>query len=131
MNITKTAFSVAAALVLGSAAEVALSDNTDATADRIKAAVTPGEMVLSGSDVKSIHTGSTVAKYRVCMKKEQGDAEMKVSYDDQDTLLKSGHCKTVTGKAISATASKPLSGSDRIVATYHRVKSDAGSDSGD
>src|SRR6516165_8929514 len=78
MNITKTAFSVAAALVLGSAAEVALSDNTDATADRIKAAVTPGEMVLSGSDVKSIHTGSTVAKYRVCMKKEQGDAEMKV-----------------------------------------------------
>jgi hypothetical protein len=127
----KAIFSVVAALALGSAAQIAVADNTDATTDKVKAAVTPGEMVLSGNDVKSIHTGSSVAKYRVCVKKEQGDAEMKLTYDDQDTLLKSGHCKTVSGKAISATPSKPLAGSDRIVATYHRVKGDEGSDSGD
>jgi hypothetical protein len=109
--------------VLALCSSVAFADDTSSvTTDKLKAAMSPGEFVLTGSDVKTIHDSSTAHQYRVCLKREQGEADLKVMYDDQEARVKLGDCKTVTGKKIEATPSSALTGDERIVATYHREK---------
>lgn len=98
------------------------ADKTEATMDKMKAAVTPGEMDLTGKEVKTIHHSDTAKEYKVCVKPGDDAASMKVRYDDQETIVKPGDCTEVTGKTINATAAEPLTGSRHIMATYHAVK---------
>lgn len=115
----KTVFMiVAAALFAGSAA---YADDTSATADTMKAAVTPGELVLTGSEVKNIHEGKEAKEYRVCVKTETQAAPMRVIYDGQEVALKPGDCTEVSGK-IDVTPEHALTGKAHIVATFHHVK---------
>jgi hypothetical protein len=104
------------------------SGETNAATDKVKAAVTPGEFVLSGSDVKTINDSGKLRRYRVCLKKEQsGDTDLKINYDDRQTVVKLGDCKTVEGKKIEATPASSLSGDNHIVGTYHRERHRGGS----
>ncbi|HEY6645096.1 hypothetical protein [Povalibacter sp.] len=48
--------------------------DTPAAVDEIKAAVTPGEIALTGSETKTIHKGSEAKKYRICVKTEKDAA---------------------------------------------------------
>jgi tryptophanyl-tRNA synthetase len=114
--------------MLSASATIALADDTSATSDKVKAAVTPGEFVLTGSDVKTIHDGSSARQYRVCLKREQGATDMKVRYDDNEANVKLGDCKTVTGRKIEATPSSALHHDERIVGTFHHVRSEANAD---
>ena len=91
-------------------------------AAKAKAAVTPGEFVLTGTQVKKIHEGKTERAYNICVKSEQGSASMKVTYDGQVETITPGECKDVKGKKIEATAAEKLTGSNHIVATYHQNK---------
>jgi hypothetical protein len=111
---------MAAGILLGSTAVVAA--DTTAMVDKMKAAVTPGEIVLTGSEVKKIHEGKDASEYRVCVKAEKEAAPMKLTYDGQEAVLKPGDCKEIMGKDINATPAQALSGSAHIVATFHRVK---------
>jgi hypothetical protein len=116
----KTVFMiVAAALFAGSAV---YADDTSATADKMMAAVTPGELVLTGSEVKNIHKGKEAKEYRVCVKTETQSAPMKVMYDGQEVALNPGDCKEVIGKKIDVTPEHALTGKAHIVATFHNVK---------
>ncbi|HTT01481.1 MAG TPA: hypothetical protein VMG11_05270 [Steroidobacteraceae bacterium] len=113
---------IAALVVLSTGATLACADTASET-DKLKAAVTPGEFVLTGTDVKTINDSSSPRQYRVCLKKEEGEADMKISYDDNQTRVKLGDCKTVVGKKIEATPTSSLGSNERIVGTYHHVKS--------
>ena len=97
-------------------------DKTEATMDKMKAAVTPGEIDLTGQEVKTIHNSQTAKDYKVCVKASDESAAMKVRYDDNEATVKPGDCKEVTAKRINLTAAVPLSGSQHIMATYHEVK---------
>lgn len=92
------------------------------TTEKMKAAVTPGEFMLTGSEVKKIHSGKEAREYRICVKAEKESAPMKVIADGKDTTLQPGDCKNVTGKKIEATPAQPLTGSAYIVATFHHEK---------
>ena len=95
---------------------------TSATVDKMKAAVTPGEFVLTGSEVKKIHESTHARDYKICVKAEKDAAPMKVMYDGQSVTVPAGECKEVTGKQIQATPAQALSGSAHIVATFHHQK---------
>lgn len=113
---------LATALALLGASAAFAGDKTEATMDKMKAAVTPGEFDLTGKEVKTIHHGKTAEEYRVCVKPGDEAAAMKVIYDGKQQTLQPGDCKDVTGMSINATAAVPLSGSQHIMATYHEVK---------
>lgn len=117
---TKSVFMIAAVSLLSSLAGFAAE--TPATVDKMKAAVTPGELVLTGSEVKKMHEGKEAKEYRICVKTEKDAAPMKVMYDGQETVLKPGECKDVSGKKIDAMPEHALTGSAHIVATFHHVK---------
>jgi len=108
--------------LLSAGATLACADTATET-DKLKAAVTPGEFVLTGADVKTINDSSSPRQYRVCLKKEDGEADLKITYDDNQTRVKLGDCKTVSGKKIEATPTSSLGANERIVGTYHHVKS--------
>lgn len=111
---------IAATILLGSSAVFAA--DTPAVVDKMKAAVTPGEIALTGSEVKRIHEGKEAKEYRVCVKTEKEAAPMKLMYDGQEAIIKPGDCKDVAGKTIEATPAHALTGSAHIVATFHHVK---------
>jgi hypothetical protein len=98
------------------------ADKTEATMDKMKAAVTPGEIDLTGKEVKTIHHSDTAKEYNVCVKPGDETAAMKVRYDGQETTVQPGDCTQITGKTINATAAEPLTGSRHIMATFHTVK---------
>jgi hypothetical protein len=111
-----------ALLSLGSGLALAQSTSSSEATDKVKAAVTPGEFVLTGSDVKTINDSGKLRRYRVCAKREEGGStDLKVSYDDKDTMVKLGDCKTVVGRKIEATAATTLASDQHIVGTYHHV----------
>lgn len=111
-----------ALLSFGSGLAFAQGTSSSETTDKLKAAVTPGEFVLTGSDVKTINDSGKLRRYRICAKREQGGAtDLKVSYDDKDTMIKVGDCKTVVGRKIDATAATSLAADQHIVGTYHHV----------
>nr|WP_298726712.1 hypothetical protein [uncultured Steroidobacter sp.] len=107
--------------LLGASAAFA-GEKTEATMDRMKAAVTPGEIALTGKEVKTIHHGKTAEEYRVCVKPGDETAAMKVIYDGKQETVQPGDCKDVIGMRINATPAEPLSGSQHIMATYHAVR---------
>jgi hypothetical protein len=110
-----------AALTIGLAPS-AFGADTPETLEKMKAAVTPGEFVLTGSEVKKIHQGKEAREYRICVKAEKEAAPMKVMYDGQTATLSPGDCRDISGKKIEATPAQALSGSAHIVATYHHEK---------
>lgn len=100
----------------------AFAADTPAAIDKMKAAVTPGEIALTGSEVKNIHNGKEAKEYRVCVKTEAEAAPLRLRYDGQEAVLKPGDCKDVTGKIIDATPAQALTGKAHIVATFHSAK---------
>jgi hypothetical protein len=121
MKLTnKIAFASALSLILSFQCSSA-ADLTKAV-DKAKAAVTPGEFVLTGTQVRNIHNGKTPSTYNICVKNEKDTATMKVTYDGQSETIAPGECKNVTGMKIEATPSEKLTGSIHIVATYHHKK---------
>ena len=100
-------------------APLAVAAETSATVDKMKAAVTPGEFVLTGSEVKRIHEGKQARDYKICVKAEKDAAPMNVTYDGQSVTVPVGDCKDVVGKRIEAMPAEALSGSAHIVATFH------------
>jgi hypothetical protein len=111
-----------AAIMLSATVLPALAAGTGETTDKLKAAVTPGEFVLTGSEVKTIHSGKSAREYRVCVKAEKDSAPMKVMADGKEETLQPGDCKAVSGKKIVAAPAQTLTGSAHIVATYHHEK---------
>jgi hypothetical protein len=120
----KSILMIAALGFLSSAAYA--SDDTSAGMDKMKAAVTPGEIVLTGSEVKKIHDGKKAKEYRVCVKTETEAAPMKLSYDGEHKVLMPGDCQTVMGKKIEASPANPLTGKSHIVATFEQPKKKKG-----
>lgn len=108
--------------VLGVSSAFAGDDKTEATMDKMKAAVTPGEVDLTGQEVKTIHNSQTAKDYKVCVKASDEAAPLKVRYDEHEATVQPGDCKEVTAKRINLAAAVPLSGSRHIMATYHEVK---------
>ncbi|HEU4653611.1 MAG TPA: hypothetical protein VFS47_06470 [Steroidobacteraceae bacterium] len=102
---------------------VQASEDTSPTVDKMKAAVTPGEIVLTGNQVKKIHEGREAREYRVCVKTEADAAPMKVTYDGEQSVLMPGDCQNIVGRKIDASPQKPLSGKTHIVATFEHIKS--------
>jgi hypothetical protein len=90
-------------------------------AERLQTEVTPGELLLTGSQVTSINDSSLPARYRVCMAHELGDADLIVRHDGEETRLKAGGCATVSGQEIELTPAIDLTGEQRIVATYRQL----------
>lgn len=114
-------------ILIGSLAVLALAApvfamDTSTMADKAKAAVTPGEFSLSGTQSKTIHNGKAARTYNVCVKAEATAAPMKVQHDGQSETLQPGDCKDVRGKDIEAMPASALSGDTHIVATFKRVK---------
>lgn len=103
-------------------APTAFCQDTPKTIDEMKAAVTPGEFVLTKSEIEKIHEGKDAREYRICVKAEKDAAPMKVTYDGQTAIVSPGDCKNISGKKIDATPAQALSGSAHIVATFHHEK---------
>jgi hypothetical protein len=91
--------------------------------DDLKAAVMPDEIVLTGTEMKSLYDGAKAREYRVCVKSGKESAPMKVVADGDDLIVSPGGCEFVTGRRISATPAQPLAGRMHIVATFHHEKS--------
>jgi len=90
--------------------------------DGVKAAATPDEITLTGSESKRLYVGENPREYRVCVKWERRSAPLRVTADGRDWTLKPGDCEFVTGKRIHATPAQPLRGTAHIVATFHYEK---------
>lgn len=88
-------------------------------ADQARAAVTPGEVVLTGSDSKTLHKGDEAHSYRICVKPEEHASSVRVTSDAVSPVsLKPGECQIVSGMQITATPEKPLTGAMRSTVTF-------------
>lgn len=118
---TKAVIYMAMVVVLLSDA-VAFAADAPATIDKIKAAVKPGEMVLTGTEVKEIYEGKRAQQFHVCVKAQKEAAPIKLMHDGQETVVDPGDCRDVTARKIDAAPARELTGSEHIVATFHRVR---------
>jgi hypothetical protein len=96
--------------------------DTPAAVDKMKAAVTPGEFVITGTETKTIHEAKVARAQKVCVKKEKEAASLKLTYDGQQAVLTPGECKTISAKKMEATPEHPLTDGAHIVVTVHRIK---------
>lgn len=118
MNKTTTLFA-GALLAVAASATFAGNEKTDKLVDEAKAAVTPGEVVLTGADTKTLHDGKTQA-YRVCVKQESHAGSVRIMNDASSKTLEPGACENVSGARITATPSKPLMGDMRSTVTFDK-----------
>jgi hypothetical protein len=88
----------------------------------LKAAVIPGEVMLSGDDRKIVYDGGESREYRICVKAGRRSATLRVTADAKEWTLHPGDCDFVRGRRISATPAQPLHGNSRIVATFQHEK---------
>lgn len=118
MKKTTTLFA-GALLAIAASASYAGSEKADKLVDQAKAAVTPGEVVLTGTDTKTLHDGKAQA-YRVCVKQESHAGSVKIMNDATSKTLEPGACENVSGARITATPSKPLVGDMRSTVTFDK-----------
>lgn len=119
MNNRVFAGILASASLISAAANAA---DTPKVVDAVKAAVTPGELVLTGHEVKNIHNGDKSNAYRICVKAEKDSAPAKVTVDGKPVSVAPGGCSNVDGKKIDVTPEAALTGSKHIVVTFHETK---------
>jgi hypothetical protein len=102
--------SVALAAVAGIAAAGPASDKAKELGDQAKAAVTPGEVVLTGSQTKTLRDSKDVASYEVCVKPDREAGSVTVMSGSTHKTLAPGECGTLSGGHITAMPTKPLKG---------------------
>jgi hypothetical protein len=110
--------------LLAMVATTAMAGDTKAKAekalDQAKAAVTPGEVVLTGTEMKTLHDSKDPVAYRVCVKQEPTAGAVKVTTGINDMTLQPGDCGNVTGMHITATPETALSGAQRSIVTFDK-----------
>lgn len=85
-------------------------------------AVTPGEVLLTGSFVATINDSSSPTAYRLCISQERGTVNMLVRVDGFDATVIGAHgCKVIVGRRIQITPETNLRGDERIVASYQQL----------
>lgn len=102
-------------------ASVSFAADIGGTAHKLKAVVTPGEIAITGTNVKTLHNGPAKT-WRICVKPDIDSESLKLSVDTTDALIKPGDCVEVTGRQITATSAEPLGKHGHIVVTFHEVK---------
>lgn len=121
MNRMRTSLIVG--LVMTAAAGLASAGETKAKAhelgDQAKAAVTPGEVVLTGSDTKTLRDSKDISNYQVCVKADKEAGSVMVMSGSNSKTLAPGECGVVTGSRITAMPSKPLTGAMHSTVTIH------------
>ena len=110
-------------LVMTAAAGLASAGETKEKArefgDQAKAAVTPGEIVLTGSDTKTLRDSKDISNYQVCVKADKEAGSVMVMSGSTSKTLAPGECGVVTGSRITAMPSKPLTGARHATVTIH------------
>lgn len=102
-------------------ASVGFAADTSGTVHKLKAAVTPGEVAITGTDVKTLHDGAAKT-WRICVKSDIDSDSLALSVDATHVLVKPGDCIAVAGRRIKATSAQPLGKHGHIVVTFHEVK---------
>jgi hypothetical protein len=121
MKHRKTAVVIGALLAASAAMTAAGAETRDKVAkavDQAKAAVTPGEVVLTGRDMKTLHEGEDSAVYNVCVKADRNAGPVTVTGGSGTITLKPGDCHVVNGMRITATPEQPLTGAQRSTVTF-------------
>ena len=122
MKHVKTAGMVGA--LLATVAMTAMAGDTKAKSEKLldeaKGAVTPGQVVLTGSEVKTLHDGKDIDAYRVCVKADKEAGTVKVMNDAKFVTIKPGDCQQVAGMKITATPALPLSGTQHSTVTFDK-----------
>jgi len=107
-------------IALPAAAQDEPADPNDSTDLRV--AVTPGEVLLTGSDVTTINDSSLPTAYRICLDRERGHASLAVRVDGFDAaVIGLGACRIILGKQIEITPLTTLRGDEQIVASYQQL----------
>jgi|SwirhisoilCB1_FD_contig_41_5864732_length_444_multi_7_in_0_out_0_1 hypothetical protein len=121
MNRVRTSLIVG--VVMTAAAGLASAGDTKAKAqelgDQAKAAVTPGEVVLTGSDTKTLRDSKDISSYQVCVKADKEAGSVMVMSGATSKTLAPGECGVVSGSRITAMPSKPLTGATHSTVTIH------------
>lgn len=79
-----------------------------------------GEVVLTGTEMKTLHDSKDPVAYRVCVKQEPTAGAVKVTTGINDMLLEPGDCGNVTGMHITATPEYALTGTMRSIVTFEK-----------
>jgi hypothetical protein len=121
MNRVSTSLIVGVALTAfaGLAGAGDTKDKAGKLGDQAKAAVTPGEVVLTGSDTKTLKDSKDIANYQVCVKADKDAGSVMVMSGSNSRTLSPGECAGITGAKITAMPSKPLVGSAHSTVTIH------------
>jgi hypothetical protein len=122
MKFTKTTAVVGALLaVMATVAGAAdTKEKAEKALDQAKGAITPGEVVLAGSETKTLYEGKDVNSYRVCVKPDKEAGSVTVLNDAKTTTLKPGQCEVISGMHISAKPQTALAATARSTVTFQR-----------
>ena len=88
--------------------------------DQAKGAVTPGEIVLTGSETKTLRDSKDITNYQVCVKADKEAGSVMVMSGSSSKTLSPGECGQVTGAKITAMPSKPLTGAMHSTVTIRK-----------
>ncbi|MET0292918.1 MAG: hypothetical protein ABW136_11195 [Steroidobacteraceae bacterium] len=122
MKTFKTAILAGVTAVLAATAVGAQEtrEKADKLLDQAKGAVTPGEVVLTGTDTKTLHDSRTSSTYNVCVKQDKEAGSVRIMNDAKTTTLKPGQCEHVMGMKITATPAMALTGTARSTVTFEK-----------
>lgn len=121
MNRVRTSLIVGMALtaVAGLAGAGETKEKAEKLGDQAKAALTPGEVVLTGSDTKTLRDSKDISNYQVCVKADKEAGSVMVMSGANSKTLSPGECGSITGAKITAMPSKPLTGAMHSTVTIH------------
>lgn len=121
MNRVRTSLIVGVALtaVAGLAGAGETKDKAEKLGDQAKAALTPGEVVLTGSDTRTLRDSDDISNYQVCVKADKEAGAVMVMSGSSSKTLSPGECAGITGGKITAMPAKPLTGSAHSTVTIH------------
>jgi hypothetical protein len=91
-----------------------------AAADLARAALTPGEVVLTGSDTRTLRDSEDIASYDICVKMDRQAGPVMVMSGSTSKTLAPGECGVITGGHITAMPAKPLPGASHSTVTIHK-----------
>ena len=78
-----------------------------------------GQFELSNSKTKTLTQGGEIKKYRVCMEEGAGAMSLKVTHDDNETIVESGECQLFEARSIKLATASRLKDDMTLIGTFN------------
>jgi len=82
-----------------------------------------GQFQLDEHETRTVHRKTAVEGYRVCMEEGRDAVALKVTHDDQVTIVEPGECQLIEAGKIKLASAGPMSDGTTLIGSFTSSKS--------